>query len=71
VTADRRHPNVVHADDVDVEPIVIERGMHRFRRRSFGVTAGNRQLGGSLLELAPARGRIRSTTTARTRRRST
>jgi len=49
--ADRRHPNVVHADEV--EPLVVERGQHRFHRRSFGATAGNRQLGGSLMELAP------------------
>lgn len=49
MSTERRHPNVVHADEL--EPTVIERGKHRFRRRSFGAAAGNRQLGGSLMEL--------------------
>jgi uncharacterized cupin superfamily protein len=47
----RRHPNVVHRDEV--EPTIVERGKHRFHRRTFGPVTGSRQLGGSLMELAP------------------
>src|SRR5215470_9116576 len=51
MSSERRHPNVVHRDEV--EPLVVERGKHRFRRRSFGPVTGARQLGGSLMELEP------------------
>lgn len=51
VTNSRRHPNVAHRDEV--EPLVVARGKHRFQRRAFGPSTGSRQLGGSLMELAP------------------
>lgn len=47
----RRHPNVVHRDEV--EPTIVERGRHRFQRRALGSASGSTQLGGSLMELAP------------------
>jgi uncharacterized cupin superfamily protein len=51
MTAPRRHPNVVHRDEI--EPVAIEKGKHRLVRRSFTSAAGNQQLGGSLFEIAP------------------
>ena len=47
----RRHPNVIHRDEV--EPVVINRGKHHVTRRRFGNAAGNQQLGGSLMEVPP------------------
>jgi len=47
----RRHPNVVHCDEV--EPTEISRGSHRLTRRQLGAAAANRQLGASLCELPP------------------
>lgn len=47
----RRHPNVVNGDEL--EPNVIAHGKHRARRTRFGGAAGNRQLGGSLMEVPP------------------
>jgi uncharacterized cupin superfamily protein len=47
----RRHPNVIHRDEI--EPTAVERGKYRFQRRAFGGPAGGRQLGGSLMELEP------------------
>jgi uncharacterized cupin superfamily protein len=47
----RRHPHIVHRDEID--PTTIERGKHRMVRRSFTQAAGNQQLGGSLIEVAP------------------
>jgi uncharacterized cupin superfamily protein len=51
MTSSRRHPNVAHRDEV--EPTIVQRGEHRFERRAFGPMTGSRQLGGSLMELAP------------------
>jgi uncharacterized cupin superfamily protein len=51
MSSGRRRPNVIHRNEV--EPTVVQRGRHRFHRRAFGPMAGNRQLGGSLMELAP------------------
>jgi uncharacterized cupin superfamily protein len=51
MTRERRHPNVIHRDEV--EPTIVERGKHRFQRRTLGPLTGSRQLGASLMELAP------------------
>lgn len=51
MTTRRRHPNVVNRDEL--EPTLVERGRHRFRRLRLAEAAGNRQLGASLFELAP------------------
>jgi|ERR1700722_18215629 uncharacterized cupin superfamily protein len=51
MTTPRRHPNVVHRDEI--APLTIARGRHQAVRRSFGDAAGSRQLGGSLMEVAP------------------
>lgn len=47
----RRHPNVVHRDELT--PTTIERGKHRLDRRRFTEAAGSRHLGGSLIEVPP------------------
>lgn len=47
----RRHPNVVHQDEV--EPTEVARGAHRLTRRALGAAAGNRQLGASIYEVPP------------------
>jgi uncharacterized cupin superfamily protein len=51
MTTPRRHPNVVHRDEI--RPVAIARGRHQAVRRSFGAAAGSCQLGGSLMEVAP------------------
>jgi uncharacterized cupin superfamily protein len=47
----RRHPNIVNRDEIEAKP--TDRGKHRFTRRRFTSAAGNQQLGGSLMEVAP------------------
>jgi uncharacterized cupin superfamily protein len=51
MTTPRRHPNGVHRDEIAA--VSIARGKHQAVRRSFGAAAGSRQLGGSLMEVAP------------------
>lgn len=47
----RRHPNVIHGDEV--EPTEMRQGTFHVRGRRFGPHAGNQQLGAQLLELQP------------------
>ncbi len=47
----RRHPNVVHHDEVPTMP--MEKGKHRLKMRRLGSAAGSQTLGGTLTELAP------------------
>ena len=51
MTNARRHPNVVNRDEI--EPSDRKQGKFHIRGRRFGPHAGNVQLGGQLLELAP------------------
>jgi len=48
---ERRHPNIIHRDEV--EPYAIDKGKHRMQGRILGVAAGSRQLGATLTELPP------------------
>jgi uncharacterized cupin superfamily protein len=49
--SERRHPNVVNQDEVNVMP--MEKGKHRVKMRRLGSAAGAQMLGGTLYELAP------------------
>jgi uncharacterized cupin superfamily protein len=51
MSKERRHPNVVNADEI--EPAAVEKGKFRRTARRFGPAAGNRQLGAMLMELPP------------------
>jgi uncharacterized cupin superfamily protein len=48
---DRRHPNVVHHDEV--KPYSIDKGKHRMEGRILGVDAGSQQLGATLTTVPP------------------
>jgi uncharacterized cupin superfamily protein len=47
----RRHPNVINQDEVPV--MEMQQGKFHVRGKRFAAHAGNQQLGGQLLELAP------------------
>jgi uncharacterized cupin superfamily protein len=47
----RRHPNVVHRDEVTAMP--MNKGKHRMTLRRLGAAAGSQMLGGNLTEVAP------------------
>jgi uncharacterized cupin superfamily protein len=47
----RRHPSVIHPDEVD--PMTIEKGRHRMKIRRLGAPAGSQLLGGNVTELPP------------------
>jgi uncharacterized cupin superfamily protein len=51
MTTPRRHPNVVNQDEL--ETTELKKGKHHGKARRFGPVAGNQQLGGTLMELAP------------------
>ena len=51
MTTQRRHPNVVHKDEL--QPMNVERGKFKRRAWRFGPAAGNQQLGATLHELPP------------------
>ena len=51
MTTERRHPNVVNRDEL--QPMEMKKGKHHVVGRRFGPAAGNRQIGGTLVELAP------------------
>lgn len=48
---ERRHPNVVHRDEVKMMP--MEKGKHRMKLRRLGGAAGAQMLGANLSEVAP------------------
>jgi uncharacterized cupin superfamily protein len=48
---ERRHPNVVHHDEVKTMP--MEKGKHRMKLRRLGGAAGSQMLGANLSEVAP------------------
>jgi len=47
----RRHPNVVHRDEVEAN--ATQKGKHHVINRRLGTAAGNAQLGATLTELPP------------------
>jgi uncharacterized cupin superfamily protein len=47
----RRHPNVVHRDEVPAMP--MNKGKHRMLLRRLGAAAGSQMLGANLTEVAP------------------
>jgi uncharacterized cupin superfamily protein len=49
----RRHPNVVNQDELDVQE--VKQGRHHAIGRRFGPAAGNAQLGAQLMELPPGK----------------
>lgn len=49
--ANRRHPNVVHRDEVP--PFPMTKGKHRVTLRRLGAPAGAQMLGACVTELAP------------------
>jgi uncharacterized cupin superfamily protein len=49
--SERRHPNVVHRDEVPVMP--MEKGKHRMKLRRLGASAGAQMIGASVAEIAP------------------
>jgi uncharacterized cupin superfamily protein len=50
---ERRHPNVINADEV--EPRLLEKGRHQLRLRQLATPAGNQQLGATLTEIPPGK----------------
>jgi uncharacterized cupin superfamily protein len=53
MSSQRRHPNVVHRDEVETTEII--QGRHHSIRRRLGPSAGNQQLGAMLMELPPGK----------------
>ena len=51
MTQERRHPNVVHRDEV--EPYEMQKGKHYIEGRVLGKAAGNQQIGATLTEIPP------------------
>ena len=51
MTKDRRHPNVVNADEL--EPNEMKKGKHHIVMRRLGGAAGSAQLGATLTEVPP------------------
>ncbi len=49
--SERRHPNVVHRDEV--KPVTMAKGRHQMVLRRLGVPAGAQMLGANLTEVAP------------------
>ncbi len=47
----RRHPNVVHCDEVPVMP--MSKGKHQMKLRRLGAAAGGQMLGANLTEVPP------------------
>jgi len=48
---ERRHPNVVNIDELEVNE--VQKGKHHVRNRRLGTPAGNAQIGATLTELPP------------------
>lgn len=48
---ERRHPNVVHRDEVSPRP--MEKGKHRLKLRRLGAAAGGQMIGANWTEVAP------------------
>ena len=51
MTENRRHPNVVHQNEVPVVP--MEKGKHQMKLRRLGAAAGGQMIGANLTEVAP------------------
>jgi len=49
--SERRHPNVVHRDEVT--PMPMDKGRHRMTLRRLGAAAGGRVIGANLIEVPP------------------
>lgn len=49
--SERRHPNVVHHEEVPVMPMT--KGKHRMELRRLGAAAGGSMIGANLTEVAP------------------
>ena len=49
--SERRHPNVVHEEEVP--PMPMQKGKHRMKLRRLGAPAGAQMLGANLTELEP------------------
>src|SRR5215471_14154613 len=49
--SERRHPNVVHREEVPVMP--MEKGKHKMKLRRLGGASGTQMLGANLTEVAP------------------
>jgi uncharacterized cupin superfamily protein len=47
----KRHPNVIHRDEVAAMP--MQKGKHRMKLRRLGATAGGQMLGANLTEVEP------------------
>ena len=51
MSEERRHPNVVHRDEVSV--MNMEKGRHRMQLRRLGAAAGGQLIGANLTEVPP------------------
>lgn len=51
MSENRRHPNVIHGDEVAPRPMT--KGNHRVTLRRLGAAAGGQMLGANLTEVAP------------------
>jgi uncharacterized cupin superfamily protein len=51
MTEPRRHPNVVHRDEVP--PMPMKKGKHQMELRRLGAAAGGEMIGANLTEVAP------------------
>jgi uncharacterized cupin superfamily protein len=51
MTTERRHPNVVHRDEVPAMP--MNKGKHKMELRRMGAAAGGNMIGANLTEVAP------------------
>jgi uncharacterized cupin superfamily protein len=49
--SERRHPNVVNIEDIELTE--VKKGKHHVRNRRLGTPAGSAQLGATLTELPP------------------
>jgi uncharacterized cupin superfamily protein len=49
--SERRHPNIVHHDEVT--PMPMEKGKHRVKMRRLGAAAGGQMIGAMHTEVAP------------------
>lgn len=49
--SERRHPNVIHVDEIPVMP--MQKGKHRMKLRRLGGATGTNMLGANLTEVEP------------------